>query len=526
VPTAISAMFGVVPKPPDELKDIASLEVYLGVSNLELQVIKKHRSKMYSRFAIPKRSGGNRIIEAPNKRLLFLQRKLLEIFVRLYKPRKPVHGFVPQRSAITNAREHIGRQYIVNVDLKDFFPTISQQRVLGLLLTLGIPQPVAECIVGICCVGNHLPQGAPTSPILSNMISLRLDRRIMQFCKARRIKYSRYADDFTFSSYTRPKELFRTEVPVPGKVKSDQLSEELTSIFIDNGFTVNEEKIRYFGSSSRKEVTGLVVSEILNVPRRFVRNIRAIIFDIEKNGYSAAQIRFSRKTKSITSLAQHLRGRINWLSQVKGFDDGVYLSIAKRYNRLSLTSPLRLGHSKGEVRDLANWVLEVDGAKISKMSQGSAFFLQGFGLITAEHCVQGAGVIEVFHPHKPANRYPVTVAKSCKHRDLAILSHNIPKEEFLELVLADQLVRTGDKVKVLGYPSFGPGSNLQVRDARIVGHQNKSAVKQIIVDAKINQGNSGGPVVNHLDHVVGVCHKGGLNEAMDIAIAIQEVKLL
>lgn len=526
MPTAIHVMFGNTPKPPPELANMTALKTTLKATDKELLVIRKHRSKMYSHFAIPKKSGGVRLIDAPNPRLLYLQRCLLKIFMTMHKPRKPVHGFVLQRSAITNAKEHLNRKHVLNIDLKDFFPTITQDRVSGLFATLGVPSDVQAAILAICCVNNHLPQGAPTSPIISNMISLRMDRQLMGFCKTRRIKYSRYADDLTLSLYTAPHQLFSEGVPNPGKLASSQISDELKSIILDNGFVLNEEKLRYFGPSSRKEVTGLIVSDIVNVPRKFVRNIRASIFDIEKNGYPAAQIKFSTIYRKASPLSEHLRGKIAWISQVKGINDSVYLGLARRYNTLFPSKPLKIGHSKGEIRDLANWVLEKDAGSLNSSSQGSAFFLREYGLVTAFHCIEGASTIEIFHPHEPSQRYTVSVGKVCKHRDLALLSHSVPEDKFLSLEMTDRTTRTGDTVQILGYPSFGPGSSLQVRDAKIVSHQTKSAVKQIVVDGKINQGNSGGPIIDQLDRVVGVAHKGGPNEAIDVAIAIQEITTL
>ena len=117
MPTSIAAMFGKTPKPPSEFKNLKSFLTYLQITEDELGVIKKHRTKMYSHFLIPKKSGGSRIIDAPNPRLLFLQRKLLAILNQMHKPRYPVHGFVRQRSAIANAQEHLKRKHLLNIDL-------------------------------------------------------------------------------------------------------------------------------------------------------------------------------------------------------------------------------------------------------------------------------------------------------------------------------------------------------------------------------------------------------------------------
>src|SRR5262245_52381812 len=154
---------------------------------------------MYRHFSIATSPNKVRMISAPDERLKFLQRKLADKLTELYRPRNPVHGFVAKRSVKTNALAHLHRRFVVNIDLKDFFPTISQKRVKGMLLSLGIDARVAEIIARICCNNGHLPQGAPSSPVLSNMICFRLDKNLMGLAKEARCIYTRYADDITLS---------------------------------------------------------------------------------------------------------------------------------------------------------------------------------------------------------------------------------------------------------------------------------------------------------------------------------------
>lgn len=152
------------------------------------------------------------MISAPDERLKFLQRKVAGKLAELYRPRNPVHGFIAKRSIKrsikTNALSHLQRCFVVNIDLKDFFLTISQKRVEGMLSSMGIDTRVAEIIGRICCNNGHLPQGAPSSPILSNMICFRLDKKLMGIAKEARCIYTRYADDITFSSHQPPTALF------------------------------------------------------------------------------------------------------------------------------------------------------------------------------------------------------------------------------------------------------------------------------------------------------------------------------
>jgi RNA-directed DNA polymerase len=158
------------------------------------------------------------MISAPDKRLKFLQRKLADKLTELYRPRNPVHGFVAERSVKTNALVHLHRRFVVNIDLKDFLPTISQNRVEGMLSSLGIDARVAEIIARICCNNGHLPQGAPSSPVLSNMICFRLDKKLMGIAKEARCIYTRYADDITLSSHQPPTALFEATLPPAGRV--------------------------------------------------------------------------------------------------------------------------------------------------------------------------------------------------------------------------------------------------------------------------------------------------------------------
>lgn len=189
---------------PPEFADEATLLSHLGINTNELKKIWWFRSQMYQQFSIAKGTGKVRLITAPDRRLKMLQQKLLPLLDQLYRVRSPVHGFVPNRSVKTNAESHRSRRFVINLDLKDFFPSITENRIQGLLSALGLNYRVAEIIARLSCFGSRLPQGAPTSPTLSNMICYRLDTDLMQVAKGARAIYTRYADDITFSSYQPP----------------------------------------------------------------------------------------------------------------------------------------------------------------------------------------------------------------------------------------------------------------------------------------------------------------------------------
>ena len=500
---------------PAEFADEAALLAYLGVGAAELKKIWYYRQRMYQHFSIAKGPSKVRMISAPDDRLKFLQRKLADKLTDLYRPRNPVHGFVAERSVKTNALTHLNRRFVVNIDLKDFFPTISQKRVDGLLSSLGIDARVAEIVARICCTAGHLPQGAPSSPVLSNMICFRLDKRLMDFAKEARCIYTRYADDITFSSHQPPIVLFDAKLPPAGRFLPDLFAPRLRDVIQQNGFVINSEKTHYADRHSRRIVTGVKVNELLNVDRRYVRNIRAALYSIETLGIQGAEKKYQAKFGGHPGLAAHLQGKISFLTHIKGQSDPVARSITLRFNKCFPARPIKVTPTLAEIRDRAVWVVE------HSEIQGTAFFLKGVGLVTAAHCVKGVDEVEVFHPSKHANTFKAIVRKRDDDRDLAILDHVIPATEYFELDPVSQAIATGDSMTAVGYPSWAPGDRLNIRPGVVSTVTVKSAVRLIEVTQKLSQGMSGGPLLDASDGVAGIIYKGGPAEGRDFAVHIQ-----
>jgi RNA-directed DNA polymerase len=501
---------------PAELADETALLAYLGLGAAELRKIWYFRRRMYRNFSIAKGPKKVRMISAPDERLKFLQRKLADKLSELYRPRNPVHGFVAERSVKTNAIAHLHRRFIVNVDLRDFFPTISQKRVEGMLSSLGIDARVVEIIGRICCNNGSLPQGAPSSPVLSNMICFRLDKQLMGIAKEARSIYTRYADDITFSSHQPLTALFETTLPPAGRFSPDLLTPKLRGVFQQNGFAINPDKAHYAERHSRRIVTGLKINELLNVDRRYVRNIRAALHSIETLGLKDAEKKFHEQHGGRSSLAAHLQGKISFLTHIKGQSDPVVPSITLRFNKCFPTRPINVKPTQAEIRDRAVWVVEY-----SDVLQGTAFFLKGVGLVTAAHCVRDVNEVEVFHPSKHANKFKATVRKRDEHRDLAILEHRIPATDYFELDPVSRPIATGDSTTAVGYPKWAPGDMLNIRPGFVSTLTVKSAVRLIEVTQKLTQGMSGGPLLDANDAVAGIIHKGGPEEGRDFAVHIQ-----
>jgi RNA-directed DNA polymerase len=472
---------------PPELASDTALLAYLGLGAAELKKIWYYRGRMYQHFSVAKGSNKVRMISAPDQRLKFLQRRLADKLTELYRPRNPVHGFIADRSVKTNALAHLHRHFVINIDLKDFFPTISQNRVEGMLSSLGVDDRVSEIIARICRNNGHLPQGAPSSPVLSNMICFRLDKRLMGIAKEARCIYTRYADDITFSCHQPPTALFEATLPSAGRFSPDLFSLKLRNAFQQNGFAINANKVHYADRHSRRIVTGLKVNELLNVDRRYVRDIRAALHSTETLGITAAEKKFHETHGGRSSLAAHLHGKISFLTHIKGQSDPVVRSITLRFNKCFPMRPIKVTPTPAEIRDRAVWVAEHSN------DQGTAFFLKGVGLVTAAHCVKDVDEVEVLHPSKHANKFKATVRKRDEHRDLAILDHQIPATEFFELDAVSHVIATSDPVTAVGYPGWAPGDLLNIRPGFVSTLTIKSGVQLIEVTQKLTQGMSGGP---------------------------------
>ncbi len=249
----------------------------------------------YRRFKIAKRAGGERVISAPRKRLKAAQHFILHALLSKVGVSEHAHGFCPARSIVTNALPHVGAGVVVNVDLRDFFPTVTYPRVKGLFRKLGYSEEVAT-LLGLLCTEpdtvqteldgvtyyvakgtRHLPQGAPTSPAITNLLCRQLDRRLSGFARKHGLAYTRYADDLTLSA---PR---GAEPPVGAMLAV------LEKVALNEGFSVHPDKICVQRRGRRQEVTGIIVNERLGIDRRTLRRFRAFLFQLEKDGPEGKQ---------------------------------------------------------------------------------------------------------------------------------------------------------------------------------------------------------------------------------------------
>lgn len=274
----------------------AKLAEAMGLSLPELRWLAFHREAAekihYKRFTIPKRDGSERAIWAPMKRLKAAQRWILRNVVERLPVHGASHGFLVDRSIATNAAVHVGSKIVLKVDLRDFFPTVTIRRAKGVFRKAGYRDPIATLLALLCTEAPReiveqggktyyvalgprcLPQGAPTSPAITNTLCLRLDRRLTGLAARLGWRYTRYADDLTFSLPDAH----------AGKPRLGALLGSIGRIAADEGFRVHPDKTNVARKGGRQKVTGLVVNGggAPRVPRALKRQIRAAIHNVSR----------------------------------------------------------------------------------------------------------------------------------------------------------------------------------------------------------------------------------------------------
>jgi hypothetical protein len=250
----------------------------------------------YTQFDIPKKSGGTRLISSPDRRLKFVQSRLAELLYACQREIVPVeehvnkvlsHGFQKKRglSIHTNAGKHTNRRYVLNVDLEGFFPSLNFGRVRGFFLKnreFQLPEAVATVVAQVVCHGNELPQGAPTSPIVSDLMARVMDVHLSRMAAGYGCTYSRYVDDLTFSTnLSEFPPALAVEDPVTGKWAAGH---ELRGRIWRQGFSLNDQKTRMQTRTSRQEVTGLIVNKFVNIRSEVEAGNRVLVHSLVKKG--------------------------------------------------------------------------------------------------------------------------------------------------------------------------------------------------------------------------------------------------
>lgn len=296
-----------------ELHTAEQLAQHMNISLAELRFLSYHRTvsrvSHYRQFQIPKKTGGFRNISAPMPRLKTAQYWILTQLLNKLPVHTSAHGFAKNKSIISNATPHLNKAILINIDLKDFFPSVHYPRVKGMFKGLGYNEKIASLLALICTESEMeevmldgktyfvktglraLPQGAPASPAITNYLCRRLDARFAGLAKKYGFVYTRYADDLSFSCDTYEPANFKRFLGFVKKTIKDE------------GFSIHPDKLKIQRKNSKQEVTGIVVNKKLSVEKNKLKRFRATLHQVEKKGIEG----------------RHWNYAPNFLASIKGY---------------------------------------------------------------------------------------------------------------------------------------------------------------------------------------------------------------
>lgn len=262
------------------------------------------RTFLYREFDLPKKKGGSRVISVPIPELMTIQKAINSVILNSFKMSRYCTGFKKNMSLVDNAKPHLGAKTLLKFDIHDFFGSITYKKVFKQFKFYGYGNKVSELLTLLCVdYKDRLPQGAPTSPTLSNLVSLRMDKRIGEYCKKHNFIFTRYADDITISSKNR---LSKQEI--------NQIHFILKEILEDEGFSLNEKKTHCFYEGHKMKVTGVVINNnLMNPDKIILKEIDNAIYFIEKYGLKSHLERINNVKENYLN---HLLGLISFVYMI------------------------------------------------------------------------------------------------------------------------------------------------------------------------------------------------------------------
>ena len=483
---------------------------------------------MYSQFVIKKKNGDDRYINAPDERLKSIQRKLANVLNCVYKVKPAAHGFAVDKNIVTNAKSHVRRKYVFNMDLENFFDQIHFGRVRGMLMNppYNIGAEAALVIAQIACYNGKLPQGAPTSPILTNMVCAPLDTQFTKLAKKHNLCYTRYADDITFSSHKNefPKEIAYTDL------EGVHIGEEVQAILAKNSFNANLNKTRIFDNHRRQEVTGLVVNQIVNIRRNYIKKVRAILSHCEKDGiYETAKVYIQKgncQNSTIIEMVNNeseenqekviewfkgvLKGKIGYIKQVKGENNPVFLKYAKMLNDVFEEEIFHIDEKIELLKIIENSVFVLESTTGDNYVQGSGFIAKGIGLLTNFHVTEDDEMYSVKtykNELKTSVSNSLNLVKNNRDIDYACYRFGAESEDALEIGTSKELT-IGSRVLVVGYPEYIKGNSPEMQEVSITSERTFLGQRIYTIGGRVVHGASGGVVLDESNKVVGIIRCG------------------
>ena len=296
--------------------EIEHLALLLGIKESILNSMIFGTKSFYHTFEISKRNKNSvRKIDAPHASLLFVQQWILKNILNGIHVHDAAHAYRKKKSILTNVTPHLNNRVLLKMDLKDFFPNIEKRRIVAIFMRLGYTQDISFALASLCTLNNYLPQGAPTSPTLSNIISYRLDRRLYSLAKKNNFVYTRYADDIAIS----------------GTYISVKTKNFIHSIIEDCNFTINSDKT-YLSTNERKRVlTGIsIVNGETRIPRKLRREIKQEVFYLNEYGFYS---HISKRKITNPYYLDSLRGKIIFWNFVES-DSTVAKQMLRKINKI------------------------------------------------------------------------------------------------------------------------------------------------------------------------------------------------
>lgn len=292
-------------------KDESAIKGQEDKINLDKKEIEKFKpfEKEYKKHNILKKDGNYRELLIPSNNLKIYQRKILNNYLEEKEVSKCCKGFIKGANIVQNAKPHIKKNCILKMDISNFFSSIRRDKVLNIFLQ-DFTKETSELLTDLCIYNDFLPQGAPTSPYIANLVMYSFDCELLNLIKKfnennfKKAFYTRYADDITISGNSKIKEF------IP-KIKT---------LLIKHGFETNEKKTKILKKNNQQKVTGIIVNKKLSIPKEYKQKLRQELYYIEKFGLSSHLNHLYNSKGTLydsTKYLEVLKGKISFVFQVE-----------------------------------------------------------------------------------------------------------------------------------------------------------------------------------------------------------------
>lgn len=505
-----------------------------------VNVLKKYafpgKRIFYSILIIPKKDHSPRLIEAPCNDLKRILRKITDQLTYIYQPPACVHGFVCSKNVATNARPHVNKYFVSSFDIKNFFPSISAKRVRGLFKNIFFyaNDNLIDLLTNLVTLHKHLPQGYPTSPIISNMICLQMDKQITKYCKEKHLFYSRYADDITISGNSKQ---LLSNIFISSKVEDLTLCPDFSNIIEDNGFSLNPQKTHISFKSDRQTVTQIIVNKKCNMPREVYRSFRVLFYNWEKKGWQYAANEYMKFIENHYCISfrnninhsilmdedffkKHIRGRLAYYTMIDAQNSIPSTSLAKLWEmylqRTEEHVPMSLIENNVFQLEIT-YDYEIDG-KSNNFTSSSTGFLTEKGLFTCVHGLKELNLkydipentnVEVACLNKSLSRkfpsqIPIKDFLLCEEDDIAFYRYKNIKPLSNLVINFNYLPQISEHVTGYGIP----GGETDVYPIEAIVDSFKLDKSCVRITPTFYKGMSGGPVLNARQEVIGIILEG------------------